>query len=97
MSRQGDFLIYCVETYKNAKHLTGRQVAELFTRYRVWDYVYSCFEALHTTGANYIVEDIDLYIKARQPATTSPCWDCTISTSATRTAWSTWNRWNPST
>ena len=70
MSRQGDFLIYCVETYKNAKHLTGRQVAELFTRYRVWDYVYSCFEALHTTGANYIVEDIDLYIKARQPATT---------------------------
>jgi len=50
MSRQGDFLIYCVETYKNAKHLTGNQVAELFTRYRVWEYVYSCFEALHTTG-----------------------------------------------
>ncbi len=24
------------------------------------------FEALHTTGANYIVEDIDLYIKAGQ-------------------------------
>ena len=68
MSRQGDFLIYCVETYKNAKHLTGKQVAELFTRYRVWDYVYSCFEALQTTGANYIVEDIDLYIEARKPA-----------------------------
>lgn len=68
MSRQGVFLIYCVETYKNAKHLTGKQVAELFTRYRVWDYVYSCFEALHTTGANYIVEDIDLYIEARKPA-----------------------------
>ena len=30
--------------------------------------VYSCFEALHTTGANYIVEDIDLYIEARKPA-----------------------------
>ena len=42
MSRQGDFLIYCVETYKNARHLTGKQVAELFTRYRVWEYVYSC-------------------------------------------------------
>ena len=34
--------------------------------YRVWDYVYSCFEALHTTGANYIVEDIDLYIEAKE-------------------------------
>ena len=33
MTKQGDLLIYCVETYKNAKHLTGRQVAELFTRY----------------------------------------------------------------
>ena len=43
MTRQGDFLIYCVETYKNARHLTGRQVAELFTRYDVWDYVYFCY------------------------------------------------------
>ncbi len=65
MSKQGDFLIYCTEQYKTAKNLTGRQVAELFSRYSVWDYIYSCFEALHTTGANYIVEDIDLFISAR--------------------------------
>ena len=68
MSREGDFLIYCVEQYKKARHLTGRQVAELFDRYRVWAYLYSCFDALHTTGANYIVDDIDLYIEARQPS-----------------------------
>ena len=67
MSRQGDFMVYCTEQYKAAKQLTGRQVAELFSQYRVWEYLYSCFEALHTTGANYIVEDIDLYIQARQP------------------------------
>ena len=64
MSRQGDFLIYCIEQYKSAKQLTGKQVTMLFTRHRVFDYIYSCFEALHTTGANYIVEDIDLYIEA---------------------------------
>ena len=68
MSKQGDFLIYCIEQYKMAKKLTGKQGSELFIRYRVWDYIYSCFEALHTTGANYIVEDIDLYIEARQPS-----------------------------
>jgi len=68
MSRQGDFMVYCTEQYKAAKKLTGKQVAELFSQYRVWEYLYSCFEALHTTGANYIVEDIDLYIQARQPA-----------------------------
>ena len=65
MSRQGDFLIYCTELYKSAKKLTGKQVSELFSRYGVWDYIYSCFESLHTTGANYIVEDIDLYIEVR--------------------------------
>lgn len=66
MSREGDFLVYCIERYKSAKGLTGIQVSELFSKYRVWDYIYSCFEALHTTGENYIIEDIDLFIKERQ-------------------------------
>lgn len=68
MSRQGDFMVYCTELYKSAKNMTGRQVSNLFTSYQVWDYIYSCFEALHTTGANYIVNDIDEYIIARQPS-----------------------------
>lgn len=66
MSRQGDFMVFCIEHYKTAKNLNGRQVAELFSRYQVWDYIYYCFEALHTTGAEYIVEDIGLYIEARK-------------------------------
>ncbi len=68
MSNQGNFMIFCAEQYKMTKHLTGRQLAELFSRYQVWEYIYSCYEALHTTGTNYIIEDIDLYIEARQPA-----------------------------
>lgn len=67
MSKEGNFMVYCVEQYRSAKGLSGRQVAELFSKFRVWDYIYSCFEALHTTGDKYIVEDIDLYIEARQP------------------------------
>lgn len=66
MSKQGTFLIYCTEHYKTAKNLTGGQVAALFTKYAVWDYLYSCFDALHTTGMNYVVEDIDLYIAEQQ-------------------------------
>lgn len=67
MSNQGKFMIYCAEQYKLAKHLTGKQLAEIFSLYRVWEYIYSCYEALHTTGTNYIIEDIDLYIEARKP------------------------------
>ena len=66
MSKEGNFLIYCTEQYKSAKGLTGLQISKLFSQYNVWDYIYSCFEALHTTGENYIIEDIDLYIKAMQ-------------------------------
>lgn len=68
MTKRGQFLIYCAEPHKNVKHLTGGQAAELFTRYEVWSSVYSCYEALHTTGANYIMEDIDLYIETRKAA-----------------------------
>lgn len=68
MSKEGNFLIYCIEQYKSVKNLTGKQVSKLFSSYRVWEYIFSCFEALHTTGVNYIVEDIDLYIEARRPA-----------------------------
>ena len=53
---------------KNAKNLNGKQVMNLFRKYRVSEYIVSCFEALHTTGTNYIIEDIDLYIEARQCA-----------------------------
>lgn len=55
-------MIFCAEQYKYAKKLTGRQLDELFSKYRVWDYPYACYEALHTTGTNYIIHDIDLYI-----------------------------------
>jgi len=49
-----------------ARGMTGRDLAELFTRYGIWDYLYSCFETLHTTGIKYIISDIDQYIRERQ-------------------------------
>lgn len=66
MSREGNFLIYCTEQYKFQKKLTGKQVCKLFNQYHVWEYIYSCFEALHTTGENYIVADIDAFIQQRK-------------------------------
>lgn len=66
MSREGKFLIFCIEQYKSAKNQTGRQIMELFRKYGVFEYIVSCFEALHTTGTNYIIEDIDGFIDARR-------------------------------
>jgi len=66
MSKEVNFLIFCIEQYKSAKNLNGKQVMELFRKYKISEYIVSCFEALHTTGTNYIIEDIDLYIEARR-------------------------------
>ena len=66
MSKEGKFLIYCLEMYRVTKKLTGKQAIDLFKQYGIIDYVMSCYESLHTTGTNYIIEDIDLFIEARQ-------------------------------
>ena len=66
MSREGEFFVYCIEIYKTAKRLSGKEVIKLFSEYKVNEYIKKCFEALHTTGEKYIINDIDLYIKARQ-------------------------------
>jgi hypothetical protein len=65
MSIEGKFLVYCLEIYRAAKHMSGKEVIALFKQYGITHYVLSCYEALHTTGTNYIIEDIDLFIEAR--------------------------------
>jgi hypothetical protein len=63
-----DFMVYCIENYKNIKGLKGKDVLELFNKYRVFDYIKATYDALHTTGRDYIVEDLDIYIDARKLA-----------------------------
>lgn len=66
MSKELPFIILCIEEYKNSKHLTGKEVVDLFNKYLVFDYIRSFYEVLHTTGSKYIVNDLDVYIKSCQ-------------------------------
>ena len=66
MSAEGKFLVYCLEIYKSEKKLTGKEVIELFKHYGIIDYILSCYEALHTTGTIYIIEDIDSFMQAQK-------------------------------
>lgn len=61
-----DFLVYCIESYKNSNNLKGREAIELFNKYRVLDYIIASYEALHTTGREYTVDDLNIYINARK-------------------------------
>ena len=68
MSKEGKFLIFCIEIYRSAKNLKGKEVVELFQKYNVCVYIMECYCALHTTGENYTINDMDLFIVARQAA-----------------------------
>jgi len=65
MSKEARFSVFCMESYKVYKGLTGKQVAELFSQYGVFDYIREFYDVLHTTGYQYINHDIDIYLKAR--------------------------------
>lgn len=60
------FLVYCIEIYKTAHKKTGKEVVHIFTQYGILDYIVNCFGALHTTGPEYIINDIDGLIAERQ-------------------------------
>ncbi|MBU3091719.1 DUF3791 domain-containing protein [Clostridium sp. CM028] len=66
MEQKLDFLVYCIENYKNEKGLKGKEALEFFNRYRVFDYIDASYEALHTTGREYIIEDLSIYINSKQ-------------------------------
>lgn len=60
------FLAHCLEEYKKAKQLNGKQVIDIFIQYGVLDYIVDCYDALHTTNPAYIVDDIDMFIATRK-------------------------------
>ena len=71
MSKETAFLIFCLENYKVYKSLTGKQAMELFCKYGVFDYLKDFYDILHTTGYQYINNDIDIYLKSRNAVITA--------------------------
>ena len=65
MSKESSFLIYCMERYRYFKGLSGTDVAKTFDKYDIYGYITRYFEALHTMGDQYIVQDIDDYISSK--------------------------------
>lgn len=62
MSKETEFLIYCMERYRYIKGLSGAETARLFDRHEIYSYVNKYFEVLHTLSDQMIVQDIDEYI-----------------------------------
>jgi hypothetical protein len=68
MNKTAHFKVFCIERYKHEHKMKGKDTIRLFKQYGVMDYLGSFYDVLHTFGDKYIVQDIDLFIEARQPA-----------------------------
>jgi len=68
MSGNAEFIAYCMEEYKAAKEITGKEVITLFKKHNIIDYIVTCYGALHTMGGLAITEDIDSLIEKRKSA-----------------------------
>lgn len=55
-----------MERYRYWKKLSGKEVADLFEKYKVNDYIIRYFETLHVLGDACIVQDIDEYIAEQE-------------------------------
>lgn len=60
------FLSFCIEQYKNEKHLSGRDAMDVLERYGVLDYLAEHYEMLHTQSRQWLMEDIEEYISLRR-------------------------------
>ena len=63
MSREGDYLVFAVEQYRFAKGLTGAQVAELFEKYGVSQFIMDSFELFHIESEENMIAAVDDFIE----------------------------------
>ncbi|MDR1130542.1 MAG: DUF3791 domain-containing protein [Prevotellaceae bacterium] len=60
------FFSFCLEKYKDFANISAEETLFVFRKYGVFAFLSEAFEMLHTQGESYILDEIDLFIKARQ-------------------------------
>ena len=57
------WLSWCIEEYASEKNKTSTEISKMFEEKDVLSYLDDNAEILHTQGKNYILSDIDKFIK----------------------------------
>jgi len=60
-----EFVLFCVEMYAQKHEISGRRVMDGFTDAGVVSFLRDGYEALHTQDREYILSEIDLFLKNR--------------------------------
>ena len=60
------FISFCIEQYKTEKGISGSKAMTLLSTYGVLEYLAEHWEILHTQSRQWILEDIDDFIRTRK-------------------------------
>lgn len=60
------FLSFCVEQYKNEKGISGVEAMQTLDNYGVLEYLSEHYEPLHTQSRQWLLAEIDEFIKIRK-------------------------------
>lgn len=60
-----DFVIFCIEMYKEEHELSGEETYKIFEKYGVLKYLQEGYEILHTQGKEWLVNDIKEFLQIR--------------------------------
>ena len=60
------FISFCIEQYKEAKHMPGTEAMQVLSKYGVLEFLEDNYEPLHTQSRQWILEEIDEFIKKKQ-------------------------------
>lgn len=60
------FLVFCVEQYRLRDNLPSAGVLAMFIKLGIDKFLRDNFEVLHSQGTEYILHEIDVYIKRRR-------------------------------
>lgn len=64
------FISFCIEQYKVHISANGNEVMNLFDKYGVMEYLFDNFEILHTQSRQWLLEEIDDFIRQKKEETT---------------------------
>lgn len=60
------FLSFCIEQYKNAKKISGRESMEILDNSGALDYLEKCYEPIHTQSPQWILQEIEDYLNSHK-------------------------------
>lgn len=60
-----EFVSFCIENFKVKHTMPGKDTAVLFKQSGVIEFIKDGYEMLHTQGKEYIIEEIEIFLKNR--------------------------------